>query len=178
LLHASAMKTTDKNTKSIVNAIDAIDTATDLIPNALLSIVDVAMKVVSEAKTIINDTETIDFICKINNIGFVMINIVALTIIIDAIQPALIQQPGGIPDFDDYHCDGDNHFDRKVDSLFFDFNLHRDDRNLLPRGEHRHPFPDDLHPRGSNRLREVHELIRRSDDSHCDGYQSLCDADD
>jgi hypothetical protein len=131
-----------------------------------------------EAKTIANDTETIDFICKINDTGFVMINIVALTIIIDAIQPASIQQPGEIPDFDDYHCDGDNHFERKVDLLLSDFNLHRDDRNLLPRVEHRHPFPDDLHPRGSNQIREVHELIRRSDDLHCDGYQSLCDADD
>src|SRR5258707_1113569 len=109
LLHASAMKTTSKDTKSIVEAIDTINTATDLIPNTIVTIVDVAMKVVSEAKTIANDTETIDFICKINDIGFVMINIVALTIIIDAIQPASIQQPGEIPDFDDYHCDGDNH---------------------------------------------------------------------
>ena len=65
-----------------------------------------------------------------------MIVIVALTIVIEPTELSLIQWVGEIPDFDDCHCDGDNHLKREVDSLSNDVNAHRAGRNLLRRVEH------------------------------------------
>jgi hypothetical protein len=71
-----------------------------------------------------------------NDIVTMMINIVALTIIIKAIEVSLNQQAGEIPDFDDYHCDGDNHLKREVNSLSNDVYELRVGGNSLRRVEH------------------------------------------